>query len=195
MSYQADWQLQGLEYKMREFIDREMTAGFLDPEEIVASIMVGREDDPDFYLLTHVLEQRTEEALRWHLAQQESWPEITDCDRLDRAFSELERNGILARQHHMSETVRKEATQRASEGQPVRGCTYYCHERTAKAIRGEGLYLNFQSVQGIKGSALVIAQEVVDTLQRHGLTATWDGAPYGFVRVDMNWQRRRPTAT
>jgi hypothetical protein len=83
---------------MRAYIGRKTAAGFDSAEDIESSAVEVFSDDQDPELLRPIAERLTREAVEAHLAAQEQWPSVTDCDLLDRAFEELERGGIVARQ-------------------------------------------------------------------------------------------------
>jgi hypothetical protein len=83
---------------MRNYIVRETATGFHTEEEIKGSAIEVYSDEQDPEVLEPIAEQLTREAIEAHLAAQQQWPAVTDCDLLDRAFAELERAGIVARQ-------------------------------------------------------------------------------------------------
>jgi hypothetical protein len=84
---------------MRNYIQRRITAGFDTAEAIEDSAVEVFSDDQGSGVLRPIAERLTREAIAAHLAAQEEWPAVTDCDLLDRAFEELERAGIVSRQN------------------------------------------------------------------------------------------------
>lgn len=139
------------------------------------------------------------DVLDAHWQQQEDWPDTTDCDRPDRAFGELEQSGILVRQHYhccrpcASGLLWKEVCAYNKAGIPVHGCAYYPERSTEDAISEKGLVLHFGAVARTAEATVAIGTELMDALQRHALTATWEGTANWLVVVEMDWKRRRPT--
>jgi hypothetical protein len=83
---------------MRAYIRRKTAAGFDSPEDIENSAVEVYSDGQEPEVLRPIAERLTREAVQAHIAAQQDWPAITDCDWLDRAFVELERAGIVSRQ-------------------------------------------------------------------------------------------------
>ena len=81
--------------EVREHIASKIREGFNSEADIVEGTVECFEGEADE---KEVL-QFTAELFRKHIEDQKSWPERTDCDRLDHAFSELDRRGIVARPH------------------------------------------------------------------------------------------------
>jgi hypothetical protein len=84
--------------EMRRYILRQTAAGFESAEAIENSALEVFSDDQPPEVLRPIAERLTREAVEAHLAAQAQWPAITDCDLVDRAFDELERAGVVARQ-------------------------------------------------------------------------------------------------
>jgi Domain of unknown function (DUF6891) len=82
---------------MRKYIQRKTAAGFDTAAEIENAAVEVFSDDQAPDVLRPIAERLTFEAVEAHLAAEARWPEVTDCDLLDRAFWEMERAGIVAR--------------------------------------------------------------------------------------------------
>src|SRR5262245_54076519 len=85
--------------EMRGYIQRKTAAGFNPPKDIPDSAVEAFSDEQAPEVLRPIAERLTREAVEAQLAAQERWPAVTDCDLLDRAFEELERAGVVARQN------------------------------------------------------------------------------------------------
>ncbi|HST57349.1 MAG TPA: hypothetical protein VLK84_01600, partial [Longimicrobium sp.] len=84
--------------ELREQVRSELRMGFAPVDEIVDTALdMVEADEPDRLrpMTEHLLRTESQANLR----EQAAWPAVTDCDRLDLAFDELERRGIVARQH------------------------------------------------------------------------------------------------
>lgn len=84
--------------EMRGHIQRKTAAGFYSMADIETSAIEVFSDDQEPEVLRPIAERLTREITAAHLAAQEQWPAVTDCDLLDRAFQELELAGIVSRQ-------------------------------------------------------------------------------------------------
>jgi hypothetical protein len=183
---------------LHEFIRVQVGAGYTPADEIVdEAVDVFADADIDPAALQVAARAIAEQALAAHLAEQTNWPAETDCDRLDAAFAELEGVGIVARQHFSccgncgSTEIHDEIDQVSKAGQPARGYTFFHVQDTEHAVGGDHLYLSYGSADRDKDAAVAIGHEVVETLQRHGLTPTWNGKHAHRIALALHWQRRR----
>lgn len=118
---------------------------------------------------------------------EKSWPAVTDCDRLDAAFAELQRSGIVARQDFTCCRNCGETEIRAELADTDEGYVFFHAQDTERAVEGGALWLRYGAVTG---PATPVGQRVADALTRHGLTVDWDGDPERAIRVPLTWQRR-----
>jgi hypothetical protein len=184
--------------EMRDYVRRDVAAGFLSTDAIAenASEMYAEEQDPE-ELLPHA-ERMARELAAAHWKEQETWPVVTDSDRLDAAFDELEREGIVCRQNFSccgtcgQVEIGDEIRQAEANGRAVRGYSFYHFQDTDAAVEGHGLYLNYGGMEEGDAATTRIGQEVARVLARHGLTVCWNGRPETRIYVKMDWKRRRP---
>ena len=117
----------------------------------------------------------------WERAKR-SWPRITDCDRLDLAFEQLEQQGVLCRQNAGQtqsdgyEDIRLAWTQR-SDAERYIGYCFFHGQDLARVVQGGGLYLAFGPLDAALEHSLGIevGQRVMRALVAAGLHAQWDG--------------------
>jgi hypothetical protein len=180
---------------LHDFIKIQVAAGYAPLGTIVEdAVEVFADASTDPRALHKAAHAIAEQALAVHLAAQQQWPETTDCDRLDAAFAELDRLGIVARQHFRccgtcgSNDIREEMGQSAT----ARGFTFFHIQDTEHAVGGESLYLSFGAASTDRSDAVAIGHEVVQTLSRHGLRPAWDGRHVNRIGLPLTWQRRRP---
>jgi hypothetical protein len=182
---------------MRHSIETDVTAGFSTPNQIVETAVEVFSDEQPPAVLRQAARRLLDEALAKHAADQRGWPAVTDCDRLDRAFADLERRGIFARQNFSDcgtcgvAEIADEIDAARQDGRPVRGYVFYHAQDTESAAEGHGLYLNYGSVEDDEKAALTVATEVIEAFKRHGLNPNWDGTLQQRIGVKMDWKRRR----
>jgi hypothetical protein len=185
--------------ELHDFIKVQIAAGYLPLGDIVdEAVEVFAETTPDPAALRLAARAVAEQSLAAHLSDQAAWPMTTDCDRLDAAFAELDKAGIVARQHFTccgtcgTHEITDEIEQAAQAGVEVRGFTFFHIQDTEHAVGGESLYLSYGAVNSDKVAAVVIGHEVVGTLTRHGLDPAWNGKHAHRIALPLTWQRRRP---
>lgn len=183
--------------ELRDIIETEVAAGFLDPHEVVECAVELLGDDADPVQLRAAATRLTEVMVAAHTRAQANWPAVTDCDRLDAAFAELERRGIVAR-HNFSccqscgaSEIWEEVDEAEAEDREIRGFTFYHQQDTEGAVQGGGLHLAYQSTSDAEGASEQIGHEIVEVLRKHGLEPEWNGSVSKRIRVPMDWKRRR----
>jgi hypothetical protein len=117
-----------------------------------------------------------------HLAEQEEWPEVTDCDRLTAAFRDLDVAGITAREHFACCQSCGVAEIKAEEVR--RGYVFYHFQDVRGAAAGGGVFLSYTPDRQI-------GAEIATALRAHGLEVDWDRDTGTRIYVPLTWQRRR----
>ena len=180
--------------ELREHVRNDLRMGFRPADEIAESVMdLVETDDPDEVLsVVEDLVRAEAEALR---REQAGWPAVTDCDRLNLAFQELQRRGIVARHNFSccmncgSKEIWGEVDDAAQAGMPVRGYAFYHEQDTARAAEGGGLFLAYGASED--GAEAAVGHEVAAVLHAQGLATEWDGSADKRIQVPMDWKRRR----
>jgi|SRR5687768_3395559 hypothetical protein len=183
--------------KMRDYIRREVAGGFSSTDDIcrIAVEIYSDKHDPSV-LLPHA-RTLVQEIIDAQLSKQANWEKTTDCDRLDQAFRDLESQGIISRQNYSccgtcgSGEIWDEMVALQSEGKNIRGYTFYHEQDTQHAVDGEGLYLNYGSIEENVPAQIDIGHEIVRILNQHDLATDWNGDLQYRIFVNLNWQRRR----
>lgn len=166
--------------------------GFDPPERIVESLIeeLGDDEAVDGAELAEAARAATDAALTAHREAQRSWPVPTDCDRVDRAFAALEREGVCARQHFTCcQTCGHAEIQDELDGHD--GYVFYHWQDTEAAVDGFGLCLAYGAARPGAEAAAEIGARVVRALEREGLRASWDGSVDRRIEVRVEWKRRR----
>jgi len=166
-------------------------SGFYSPAEVDQNIDDILEPDADEAMLRAAVLPEFEKKA----AAEASWPEQTDCDRLDDAFEELNAAGIIALHnagYTMSdghEDVGEELHRRGGKG--IRGYCFYHGQDLERAVQGEGLMLAFGDLDAEDAQKVVIGREVKQALERAGLSVNWIGdANTRLALPNLDWKRR-----
>lgn len=173
-------------------IESWVWSGFYSPNEIDAMIDDNLEDDADEEML------RAAVALEFDkkAAAEGSWPDTTDCDRLDQAFEELHSHGIIAL-HNAGYTlsdgindVDEILRRRGQKG--IRGYCFYHGQDVELALLGDGLMLAFGDLDDDKSKTVEVGELVRDVLERFGFAVEWNGNPETRLSIPaLDWKRRR----
>lgn len=183
--------------ELRDVIELDVKGGYESREQIINNaidFLMG-EYDPEW--IEEQAKKLTDDGLKRHYDEQKFWQHVTDCDKLDEAFSELDRHGIVARQHftccqtcghsEISQEIKKTEKHR-----PVQGYVFFHWQDTESAVRSEYLYLAYGSVSGKESESQEIAAQIITTLSRAGLDSEWNGSVRSRICIkEISWQRRR----
>lgn len=181
------------------FIERHIKEGFLSEEEILHKTLKvfagymprGRLISLAQKLVYHVALTRQAEEFSWG---------TTDCDRLDQAFRELNKAGIVARQHfsccntcgykEIDGVLRRELGKRK-----VLGFAFFHEQDTENAATSGVLHITFNSLEKSARRAVEVGRRIEDALRKAGLKTEWDGSYLQRICVTgLNWQKRRAHA-
>lgn len=130
---------------------------------------------------------------------EKTWPKVTDCDHLDRAFEALERHGVIAlhtagfTQTDGLEEVEDAHREAGGKESKYAGHCFYTEQDQEAALEGSGLYIGFGHLSGDDAKGVEVGQRVRAALEREGLKVEWDGTVGRrlFIR-GFRWQRRSP---
>jgi hypothetical protein len=193
-----------LREEVHDVVRMLLTTGFVQTDQIrptAASMLAGVADDATIAQLVDVSFSR---ASRAHLESMKSWPAVTDCDRLDTAFDELDNLGIMVRHdwtccsncavaalHQALENTPSNAS-----NVPFIGYVYYHQQDSQRAADGGGLLLGYGTLQPTEDQtnyqrlSVQVARQACDVLKKHNLQINWDGTIERRLEVQLNWQRR-----
>lgn len=185
---------------LRGDIDATLTAmvrgGFAPRDEVwlVVDDICEQGEDPD--TLRAYASAELELLWREQRAAEATWTGSTDCDRLDKAFAELEERGVICRQDFTCcgncgvAEIGVELNEAERRGIHVRGYAFYHQQDTERAVEGDGVYLNYGAEKEGEAAALAIAREIITTLKHHGLEPMWNGSIGQRIHVPLVWRRR-----
>jgi hypothetical protein len=145
------------------------------------------------------LAEEIERQFAQKLREEADWPPRTDWDRLDSAFVVLRANGVIAlhdagvTQADAFAEVAAEYQMRKEVGVGSEGFVFYGDEDITAALAGESLYLTFGAFQNRMENTPVIAEQIIETLAKKGLRATWSGdIGKKMLITPFEWQKRSP---
>jgi len=182
------------EQTAREYIERYVRYGFYRPaevERIVGEDVLGGEVPPK-----RVRELVKAEVAR-QKAEQKTWPEVTDCDRLDQAFAALREEDILAIHNAgmtPSEGVDEMSEQYHAAGGKKSGIVGYCfyHRQDMEyALKHRTLGLAYGAVDGDAERGVEVGKRIRSALEAAGLRVAWTGSIKDKLDITrFRWQRR-----
>jgi hypothetical protein len=182
--------------ELRSYVRRGVRAGFASVAEIPDAAVEYLRDDAAPEALRPYAEQYTAEALVALSEEQETWPEVTDCDRLDAAFAALETVGIVARQNFSCcqncghGEMWDEVEGALANGEALRGYTFFHAQDTETAVEGGSLWLAYGSVEEGESALIGIGDDIVSALKVEGLDVSWDRNPKTRISVQLDWRKR-----
>ncbi|MBC6459453.1 DUF6891 domain-containing protein [Actinomadura sp. HBU206391] len=167
--------------------------GFGGYEEIVESVADYFTDSGEQPVTTE--QARLVVAPLWQarLAEQETWPEITDADRVEVAFDRLWDRGITAEMNFSCCQNCGVAEIREEADEDARGYVFFHAQDSERAAAGAGLMLAYGAFDDTAEDA-AIGREVVDALTEAGLPVVWSGSASERIHVTpLDWRRRLPS--
>jgi hypothetical protein len=182
---------------LRDLVRRDVASGFFDDDAVLTNANDVFEEELPRPTLRIEASAALRAALAEHRAAEQSWPDLTDCDRLDAAFAALEEEGIVARQNFTccgtcgASEIWDEIEAAQNEGVAVEGYAFFHMQDTESAVEGHGLYLNYGACAQGEDAAVAIGHRIVAALEAQGLATDWDGRIEQRIGISMEWKKRR----
>jgi hypothetical protein len=187
-----------------KWIEETALEGFLPDDELIElvaySLARAHRDQPD---LAERVRRLAPEVLDELQELEASWPVPTDCDRLDRAFSSLDRGGVLTRQnfYYVPIAAAEEMTHEimaARRNRDIHGYAYFHGGDTRRAMTDGRLRITWGPVlprKTPKGkrerASWVVAEEIHAALRAQGLSPEWNREVGSPIELAITWMRRR----
>ena len=177
-------------FDVEAWVDNLVAQGFLDRDDLIAETTEALEDEGR---ATSGAVALVDVTIARHRALAASWPEATDCDRLDAAFAALEDAGIVARQDFAccGSCGFAEIGDEIGDPTTADGFVFYHRQDTEHAVDGNGLFLAYGAMAPGDAATAAVGRRVVDALAASGLSPAWDGSVDTRIRVPIDWKRRR----
>ena len=182
---------------LRAYVRQLVRGGFTPAGEIPEAALEYLDGEAEPERLRPHAEYETAAALVELSEEEKTWPAVTDCDRLDAAFADLESAGVLVRQDFTCcqpcghAEIADEVESAIADGRPVRGYAFFHHQDTEAVVEGHGLHLAFGARGNGEENAVAIAREVAAALRAQGLQVDWDGTYQRRLSVTIDWKKRR----
>ena len=179
------------EEHVREFTRACVRSGLQSDDELVDEVAQAITSElPDRASGADVLAKSWVEEARLELRRDQSgWPEHTDYDRLQAAFTEMERADVVVLQGCDDHWTAKEVLDaRAATGTAPRGVAWFTAPDVWHAVDEGMLEVNLwhgTTANAAPGDQLL--DEMLAILARHGLEAHFDE---GRIEVAAHWHRR-----
>ncbi len=182
---------------IRDWVRSYIWSGEYDADEVVLLIedQLGEDDEVDEGWLHELIQ--TELAAKREA--EKTWPEVTDCDRLDRAFLALEQQGVIAlrlagyTQSDGLEEVEDAYREAGGNKSKYAGHCFFTEQDQEGALDGSGLYIGFGHLSGDDTKGVAVGNMLRAALEREGLSVEWDGTIKTRLFVKgFCWQRRSP---
>lgn len=123
--------------------------------------------------------------------EQRHWPEVTDPDRLERAFAVLDRRGITARENFACCRSCGTGEIRGEGREDARGFVFFHVQGTDGVVAGHRLMLYYGGFDKSAETTAAVGREVAAVLGEAGLTVEWDGSPDRAIELTgLDWRKR-----
>jgi hypothetical protein len=178
--------------QLRDYTRLQVRAGFLSGASLRADVLAALRDEmPSLADPEEVVERWLGDVTGELAEEQLGWPPVTDHDRLEAAFAELESAGVVvlrACEDHWSANA--ELARLGRSGRSPLGIAWFTSPDVWHAIDNGMLEINVwhgDTANVAPGDALL--DTVIEILGRHGLSGHFDE---GRIEVAASWQRRLP---
>lgn len=173
---------------VREFTRSAVRSGLLPDQELYDEVLLAITSELPFVEEPEAVARQWIDEFRDELRRDaETWPDVTDYDRLQAAFADLEAVNVVVLQGCEDHWAAKDLLD-ASEDHPPRGIAWFTQPDVWHAIDEGMLEVNVwhaNTANVAPGDALL--DQVIGVLAGHGLEAHFDE---GRVEVSASWQRR-----
>ena len=191
----------------RRSVDYLIARGFINEatieacavEDVLFAMGEGGDEELDCDDIEASVKSMVAERLEMRRRAEQRWKRLTDCDKLDLAFADLEEQGIIARQDywccarcaHSAAGYEIFGNERGEDF--WKGYVFYHEQDTDDAPSGS-LMLGFGAYEEGDEAMKEVARTVIETLGRYKLKAEWNGKANTRIDVvNLNWRWRRFT--
>ncbi len=124
-----------------------------------------------------------------------NWPAETDYDRLAKAFSKLDMEGILALHNagYTRSDAHADAWEYIRESEPgrYRGFCFYHGQDVERAVEGSDLFIGFDAVADGADEKIALGKAIAAALANHDFDVPWNGDPETRMSItNIEWKKR-----
>jgi hypothetical protein len=179
-----------------QLLEEGIRFGFENQDELFESIRDVFYDEEDFD--DEWLRQAIDDRYIRYQKEAAKWEKPTAFDKLAIAFDQLAKERIVALHkagHTKSDGVEDcmEVVNTLAEQQiAMKGYCYYHSQDLARAVDPEikSLFLGFDSVERNDDAAIVVANTIIDILQRNGFEISWPGTVEQRIEIpNIDWKK------
>ncbi|MHA7632507.1 DUF6891 domain-containing protein [Corallococcus sp. M7] len=133
--------------------------------------------------------------------EEKQWPEVIEADRLEAAFDDLKRDGIVTRMGATDTLsggwtyVREDAHAWEERGLKPWGAAFFHGQDIDHALKGNPLHIAFGSLDEgeVPEKDAAVGQAVVNALRKYDFAPRWNGSETTRIelRPAFTWRRRR----
>ncbi len=176
-----------------------LKCGFVSESDLVEETINLLDESYDLYskeVIRSEVEQCATLSIEKAKAEQMLWPEVTDCDKLDAAFEELDQLGVIAAHNftcclscgraEMEDLLNDESN---SSSYYWGGCFYHSQD-TLSAVDYGNLSIAFLTKDMSENSQRMLGGLITEVCWDYDLKASWDSSIYTRVNVELDWKRR-----
>ena len=185
---------------MRKYIEPLVRGGAMGLKPIVERTvdLFGYEYDADKEDLLSAANDVARKVIEAHIAKQATWPKVTDCNRLTKAFKKLDKEGILCRENFSCCTrcghaqINEEIEERIEEDKDFEpfGYAFYHEQDVESAVESNEICIAFGSWDGDDAADCAVGRKIVQVISAQGLQVDWDETAEQRIMVSLDWKRR-----
>ncbi|HWO18806.1 MAG TPA: hypothetical protein VNO30_08515 [Kofleriaceae bacterium] len=189
---------------LRESVETAVRSGFYKQAELLDDlgerIADEIDDDADVAAVERELTAYAKKLLAAQREAEAKWTKPTMNDRIDAAFAQLKREGIIALQNagYTMSNGWEDANEAAHRmDPPARGATFYHGQDLERGVKNQGLMLAFGAY--VKSGdneqqSVALGKDICATLARYGVPTKWNGSVDSRIEIPkFKWQRRQFT--
>lgn len=190
--------------ELKERVDLEVKAGFATQRDILFGLTEIMKYD---YELKGAELKEAKDKLKDYVVKstekykkdQVTFPEVTDCDRLDAAFADLEQQGILTAQNasYTQSDGFEDVSERyyrlsKKEQKAYVGFVFFHGQDLERVLEGGPLLFAFGSGKGDKRLDVKAGKLIQKALEVQGFKVKWNGKSDTRLEIPkFKWQKRR----
>lgn len=198
--------------RLTEFIRGEIRLANSDRETVLESAfevhVMDEVDESDYATYREHILVEFDRLLEEHEAESATWPEPTDCDRLNAATVDLNERGIVlwapspccdtCTMAEFPDHVDKLMAEDPTLADRFRGYAFFIDQTMNESLQdrteiavflGYGLTIEVPEEE-YEAGAVAIGEEVRECLEASGLDVDWDGTIGKKIGLSLNWQKQ-----